>query len=72
MEANRFTESEMERLRKDYHEGKILACPRCGGMLMDRIEERGLFFGQVPNGPIFDWLVVECMKEGISGRILLG
>ena len=69
--GNLFSESEMENLRSKYMQGNALDCPRCHE-IMDAWEENGpLFLNQVPGGPEFQYLVVEC-TNGHAGRILWG
>lgn len=69
--GNLFSDSEMGKLRLEYMRGKTLDCPRCHE-IMDAWEENGpLFLNQVPGGPEFQYLVVEC-TNGHAGRIILG
>jgi len=66
-----FSNSEMEKIRLDYTQGELV-CPRCGEGLCYEIEEGELIPGQLPGGPTFTHLVVECVEEGIWGRIMVG
>lgn len=68
---NTFSERELSQLRLNYTQGKDLDCPRCGRSLSYG-EEKGDFLPmQRPGGPLMTFLLVECMKERISGRTLL-
>lgn len=69
---NRFSVSEMEKLRLDYTLGRDLDCPRCGRILREWFEEAGVLPGQLPGGTTLNYLWVECEEEEISGRIMFG
>ena len=69
---NQFSEAEMKKLRMDYLLGKPLICPRCEGTLESFIEEGGILPMQVPGQPTIDYLGMECVQEGIQGRIMYG
>ena len=68
---NRFSDLEMESLCFDFSLGRDLDCPRCGRSLTEWFEEDGVLPGQLPGGPMLNYLGVECEEEGISGRIML-
>ena len=68
---NQFSISEMERMSVEYWQGRDLDCPRCHERVDAWAESGPLLLNQVPGGPEFQCLVVEC-PNGHHGKTLLG